>query len=125
MMDLKNIIDEVMTVLKSLGYKNVQLYNPDDYDITFNISGFEDFPQRHKDMISLLLKGYLKEMYYAPGGIQHIYIYNDLKGVEPDDDRYSCLISKIIHVQTPPPELFAEAFINYGDCCARTFFPKN
>ena len=105
------IHNEVCNLLKSFGYspKVNEYQHPNGFDmvdISFHVYSYDDFKTRFKDSIRMLAKGYLSEFYYAPGGIQHVYLYNECYGLEPDDDRYSCLLDKLKHVsnETPRPE---------------------
>ena len=104
------IHNEVCNILKSFGYSpkvnEYRLPNGTDMvDISFHVYGYDDFKTRFKDSIRMLAKGYLSEFYYAPGGTQHVYMFNEcLHGLEPDDDTYSCLLNELKHVSSEPTE---------------------
>ena len=111
---------EVLAMLMAWGYKpEVKVNKPTigKIDICFPVKyGFETMPTRHKDAISMLAKGYLSEFYYASGN-QHVYLRNECKGLEPNDDRYSCLIHEMRLVSSNEP-CFGngqEVFVNMGD----------
>lgn len=102
---MNDITLEVCVLLKAFGYNPyVSKYTTNDslnmVDISFAVNnGSESLPQRYKDAISMLVKGYLSEFYYQ-NDIQHVKLYNDHPdGLEPDDNRYSCLIKEMIHVK--------------------------
>lgn len=111
------IRQEVITLLESFGYKpevkaNTRLY----IDICFPVKDSETMPTRYKDAISMLSKGYLAEFYYT-AGYQHVYLLKECNGLEPDDDRYSCLIHEIRLVDSNEPYFGngQEVFVNMGD----------
>ena len=114
------IRQEIVAMLMAWGYKpEVKVNKPTigTIDICFPVKyGFETMPTRHKDAISMLAKGYLLVFYYASGK-QHVYLRNECKGLEPNDDRYSCLIHKMRLVSSNEP-CFGngqEVFVNMGD----------
>jgi hypothetical protein len=55
-------------------------------------SSSEDMPESHKSCLRGLLRGWLMEFNFE-GGHQQVNIYKDLHGhgLDPEDDRYSCL----------------------------------
>ena len=56
------------------------------------------------------------QFYYASGN-QHVYLRNECNGLNPDDDRYSCLIHEMRLVSSNEP-CFGngqESFVNMGD----------
>ena len=76
----------------------------------------EKLDEALKDAISMLAKGYLSEFYYASGN-QHVYLRNECNGLNPDDDRYSCLIHEMRLVSSNE-HCFSngqESFVNMGD----------
>lgn len=99
-MDIELIINEVIGVLHSFGYNGIEHdVNKLFHVIHFHVdNGSDSMPTRHKDAISMLTKGYLNVFSYKSDR-QYIYINKELKGIDPDDDRYSCLIHEMIHVQ--------------------------
>lgn len=114
---------EVIAVLEAFGYNpkiqnNVTINGKELIDIQFKIGGFDDFPIRYKDAIRMLVKGYLYEFSYEPGGIQHIYLYKENNRLHPDDDRYSCLLNTIVNVSSYENHISHpgdEIFVNMGD----------
>lgn len=118
--DMENLINEVIEVLRAFGYepkveKHVNAVFGDEYDIYFHVSdGSDSMKQRHKDSISMLVKGYLNEFYYE-SDTQHVRISDNIcYGLEPDDGRYSCLIHEMIHVNDKILPDY-EMFVNLGD----------
>ena len=111
---------EVIAMLMAWGYKPEATVNKPTVgyiDICFPAKkGFETMPTRHKDAISMLAKGYLSEFYYASGN-QHVYLRNECNGLEPNDDRYSCLIHEMRLVSSNEPyfDNGQEVFVNMGD----------
>ena len=114
------IHQEVIALLEAFGYKpEVKVNKPTVgyIDICFPVKyGSETMPTRHKDAISMLAKGYLSEFYYASGN-QHVYLRNECNGLEPNDDRYSCLIHEMRLVSSNEPyfDNGQEVFVNMGD----------
>lgn len=114
------IHQEVVALLEAWGYKpEVKVNKPTVgyIDICCKVKdGFETMPTRHKDAISMLAKGYLSEFYYA-SDIQHVYLRNECKGLNPNDDRYSCLIHEMRLVNSDEPRFGNgdEVFANMGD----------
>ena len=78
-------------VLRALGWE-VEINEKDSYWnlVLTNTNSSEDMPQSHKSCIRGLLRGWLMEFNYE-GGRQQVNIYKDLNGLDPEDDRYSCL----------------------------------
>ena len=97
---IDKLICDVEKVLIGLGYKvsielngSTKLWRIE----LLNANSSEDMPIRHKSMIRGLVKGYLHSFDYF-GGTQKIYIYDECKGLHPEDDRYSaleCAISRV------------------------------
>ena len=119
-MEAIQIHQEVTALLEAFGYKpRVKVNKPTVgyIDICFPVKyGSETMPNRHKDAISILAKGYLSEFYYASGN-QHVYLRNECNGLKPNDDRYSCLIHEMRLVSSNEP-CFGhgqEVFVNMGD----------
>lgn len=115
---------EVTTLLEAFGYNpkiqdKVVINGKELIDIYFSVNnGSDSFPIRYKDAIRMLVKGYLYEFSYEPGGIQHIYLYNKNNGLHTDDDRYSCLLSTIVKQSSYEPECNHpgdEIFVNMCD----------
>ena len=90
---IDKLICDVEKVLMGLGYK-VFIELNDKTKVwcieLLNANSSEEMPIRHKSMIRGLVKGYLHSFDYS-GGIQKIYIYDECKGLHPEDDRYSTL----------------------------------
>lgn len=78
-------------VLRALGWE-VEINEKENYWnlVLTNTNSSEDMPESHKSCIRGLLRGWLMEFNYE-GGRQQVNIYKDLHGLDPEDDRYSCL----------------------------------
>lgn len=78
-------------VLKALGWE-VEINEKDSYWnlVLTNATSSEDMPQSHKSCLRGLLRGWLMEFNYE-GGRQQVNIYKELHGLNPENDRYSCL----------------------------------
>lgn len=78
-------------VLRALGWE-VEINEKDSYWnlVLTNTTSSEDMPQSHKSCLRGLLRGWLMEFNYE-GGHQQVNIYKELHGLDPEDDRYSCL----------------------------------
>lgn len=113
---------EVKALLEAFGYKpDVKEYRTiggiNKVDLYFQVdNGSETMPTRHKDAIAMLSKGYLSEFYYD-GVTQHVRMFDYCIGLDPDDDRYECLLHKISLVDSVEllPDKGQEVFVNMGD----------
>lgn len=78
-------------VLRALGWE-VEINEKDSYWnlVLTNTTSSEDMPESHKSCLRGLLRGWLMEFNYE-GGRQQVNIYKDLHGLDPEDNRYSCL----------------------------------
>ena len=78
-------------VLRALGWE-VEINEKDSYWnlVLTNTTSSEDMPESHKSCLRGLLRGWLMEFNYE-GGRQQVNIYKELHGLNPEDDRYSCL----------------------------------
>ena len=78
-------------VLRALGWE-VEINEKESYWnlVLTNTTSSEDMPQSHKSCLRGLLRGWLMEFNYE-GGRQQVNIYKELQGLDPEDDRYSCL----------------------------------
>lgn len=78
-------------VLRALGWE-VEINEKESYWnlVLTNTTSSEDMPQSHKSCLCGLLRGWLMEFNYE-GGRQQVNIYKELHGLDPEDDRYSCL----------------------------------
>jgi len=78
-------------VLRILGWE-VEINEKDSYWnlVLTNTTSSEDMPESHKSCLRGLLRGWLMEFNYE-GGRQQVNIYKELHGLDPEDDRYSCL----------------------------------
>lgn len=78
-------------VLRALGWE-VEIKEKDSYWnlVLTNTTSSEDMPESHKSCLRGLLRGWLMEFNYE-GGRQQVNIYKELHGLDPEDDRYSCL----------------------------------
>ena len=81
----------VADVLRALGWE-VEINEKDSYWnlVLTNTTSSEDMPESHKSCLRGLLRGWLMEFNYE-GGRQQVNIYKELHGLDPEDDRYSCL----------------------------------
>jgi len=78
-------------VLRALGWE-VDINEKESYWnlVLTNTTSSEDMPQSHKSCLRGLLRGWLMEFNFE-GGRQQVNIYKELHGLDPEDDRYSCL----------------------------------
>ena len=78
-------------VLRALGWE-VEINEKDSYWnlVLTNTTSSEDMPESHKSCLRGLLRGWLMEFNYECGR-QQVNIYKELHGLDPEDDRYSCL----------------------------------
>jgi hypothetical protein len=78
-------------VLRALGWE-VEIKEKDSYWnlVLTNTTSSMDMPESHKSCLRGLLRGWLMEFNYE-GGNQQVNIYKELHGLDPEDDRYSCL----------------------------------
>ena len=110
---IDKLVCEVEKVLMGLGYKVfVELNGSTKLWCVelLNANSSEELPVRHKSMIRGLVKGYLHSFDYF-GGTQKIYIYDECKGLNPDDDRYSTLEDAMSRVSDDQEY---DLFVNYG-----------
>lgn len=90
---IDKLICDVEKVLTGLGYKvSIELNGRTKVWCIelLNANSSEEMPFRHKSMIRGLVKGYLHSFDYF-GHTQKIYIYDECKGLHPEDERYSTL----------------------------------
>lgn len=119
---MKYIHNEVKALLEAFGYKpEVKKYKTNKglcmVDLYFHVdNGYDTMPIRHKDAITMLAKGFLSEFYYGQD-TQHVRMFGDYVGLNPDDDRYGCLLHEIRLVDSGElvPERGEEIFVNMGD----------
>ena len=114
-------------VLRALGWE-VEINEKDNYWnlVLTNTTSSEDMPQSHKSCLRGLLRGWLMEFNYE-GGRQQVNIYKDLHGLDPEDDRYSCLDTcvKRTDSNTPESELNdKEVFVRRKDRFDRYVLPE-
>lgn len=115
--EAKVIADEVMKILDALGYEPTLTDKETHVDISFVNYSADDFPQRHRDMIKMLVKGYLLEFDYLLDK-RHILLWKELQGQAPDSDRYSCVLSTIKSVPNDEPIHETEIFVcSPHNCC--------
>ena len=94
----------VADVLKALGWETEINEEKNYWNIVLtNTNSSEDMPQSHKSCLRGLLRGWLMEFNYE-GGHQQVNIYKDLHGLNPEDDRYSCLDTCINRTGSEIPE---------------------
>ncbi len=94
----------VADVLKALGWET-EINEKENYWnlVLTNTNSSEDMPQSHKSCLRGLLRGWLMEFNYE-GGHQQVNIYKDLHGLDPEDDRYSCLDTCVKRIGSDIPE---------------------
>ena len=105
-------------VLRALGWE-VEINEKDSYwnIVLTNTTSSEDMPESHKSCLRGLLRGWLMEFNYE-GGRQQVNIYKELHGLNPEDDRYSCLDTCVNRTDgnTPQSELNdSEIFVRRKD----------
>lgn len=105
-------------VLRALGWE-VEIKEKDSYWslVLTNTTSSEDMPQSHKSCLRGLLRGWLMEFNFE-GGRQQVNIYMELHGLDPEDDRYSCLDTCVNRTDgsTPQSELNdREVFVRRKD----------
>ena len=78
-------------VLRALGWE-IEINEKDSYWslVLTNTTSSMDMPESHKSCLRGLLRGWLMEFNFG-GGRQQVNIYKELHGLDPEDDRYSCL----------------------------------
>lgn len=91
-------------VLRALGWE-VEIKEKDSYWnlVLTNTTSSEDMPQSHKSCLRGLLRGWLMEFNYECGR-QQVNIYKELHGLDPEDDRYSCLDTCVKRTDSNTPE---------------------
>ena len=114
-------------VLRALGWE-VEINEKENYWnlVLTNTNSSEDMPQSHKSCLRGLLRGWLMEFNYE-GGRQQVNIYKELHGLDPEDDRYSCLDTcvKRTDSDTPVHELDdREVFVRRKDRFDRYVFAE-
>lgn len=88
---MKMIYMVAADVLRALGWEVVINDEKRYYNLVLtNTSSSEDMPESHKSCLRGLLRGWLMEFNYE-GGHQQVNIYKEVHGLDPEDDRYSCL----------------------------------
>ena len=92
-------------VLRALGWE-VKINEKENYWnlVLTNTNSSEDMPQSHKSCLRGLLRGWLMEFNYE-GGRQQVNIYKELHGLDPEDDRYSCLDTCVKRTDSNTPEI--------------------
>ena len=90
-------------VLRVLGWE-VEINEKENYWnlVLTNTNSSEDMPESHKSCLRGLLRGWLMEFNYE-GGRQQVNIYKDLHGLDPEDDRYSCLDTCVKRTDSDTP----------------------
>ena len=91
-------------VLRALGWE-VEINEKDSYWnlVLTNTTSSEDMPESHKSCLRGLLRGWLMEFNFE-GGRQQVNIYKELHGLDPEDDRYSCLDTCVKRTDSNTPE---------------------
>lgn len=109
-------------VLKALGWE-VEINEKENYMslVLTNANSSEDMPESHKSCLRGLLRGWLMEFNFE-GGRQQVNIYKELHGLDPEDDRYSCLDTCVKRTDSNTPEYKLndrEVFVRRKDCFDR------
>ena len=91
-------------VLRALGWE-VEIKEKGSYWnlVLTNTTSSEDMPQSHKSCLRGLLRGWLMEFNFE-GGRQQVDIYKELHGLDPEDDRYSCLDTCVKRTDSNTPQ---------------------
>lgn len=91
-------------VLRALGWE-IEINEKNSYWnlVLTNTTSSEDMPESHKSCLRGLLRGWLMEFNYE-GGRQQVNIYKELHGLDPEDDRYSCLDTCVKRTDSNTPE---------------------
>ena len=91
-------------VLRALGWE-VEINEKDSYWnlVLTNTNSIVDMPASHKSCLRGLLRGWLMEFNYE-GGRQQVNIYKELHGLDPEDDRYSCLDTCVKRTDSNTPQ---------------------
>lgn len=91
-------------VLRALGWE-VEINEKDSYWnlVLTNTTSSEDMPESHKSCLRGLLRGWLMEFNFECGH-QQVNIYKELHGLDPEDDRYSCLDTCVNRTDSNTPE---------------------
>lgn len=121
---IDKLICDVEKVLMGLGYKVFIELNAGSKlwcVELLNVNSSEEMPIRHKSMIRGLVKGYLHSFEYF-GGTQKIYIYDECKGLNPEDDRYSTLEDVMLRVSDNDKYDKYDLFVHYGTHTERYVF---
>lgn len=94
----------VADVLKALGWE-VEINEKENYRslVLTNTNSSEDMPESHKSCLRGLLRGWLMEFNFE-GGHQQVNIYKELHGLNPEDDRYSCLDTCVNRTDSNTPQ---------------------
>lgn len=92
-------------VLRALGWE-VEI-NDNEKDSYWNLvltntNSSEDMPESHKSCLRGLLRGWLMDFNFE-GGRQQVNIYKELHGLDPEDDRYSCLDTCVKRTDSDTP----------------------
>jgi hypothetical protein len=91
-------------VLGALGWEVIINEKENYWNLVLtNTTSSEDMPQSHKSCLRGLLRGWLMEFNYE-GGHQQVNIYKELRGLNPEDDRYSCLDTCVKRTDSNTPE---------------------
>lgn len=109
-------------VLKALGWET-EINEKENYWnlVLTNTTSSMDMPQSHRSCLRGLLRGWLMEFNYE-GGRQQVNIYKELHGLDPEDDRYSCLDTCVNRTDSNTPEHDLddkEIFVRRKDCFDR------
>ena len=121
---IDKLICDVEKALTGLGYKlSIELNGSTKVWCVelLNANSSEEMPFRHKSMIRGLVKGYLHSFDYF-GDTQKIYIYDECKGLHPDDDRYSTLEDAVLRVSDNDKYDKYDLFVHYGTHTERCVF---
>ena len=117
--DSKTLLKEVIAIIIALGYDPHVTENGKMFIIRFHVNnGFDSFSVRYKNSISMLLGGFLSEFYYDDD-CQDICILKECNGINPNSDKYGCLLHEMRLVNDDNNK---EIFINRIDHFDRITF---
>lgn len=111
MVSVDKIKDEIIGMLLVFGYENINVkyVNEGLINIVFGTSTNEGFKARHRKSIQALASGYLSEFYDYGNNTEAIMLRVECKGLDPDNDKYSCLMHEINKIDDTITD---EVFIN-------------
>lgn len=114
MVSVDKIKDEIIGMLLVFGYENINVrpINNGLINIVFGTPPNEGFKARHRKAIQALASGYLSEFYDYGNNTESIILKQNCNGLNPDSDKYSCLIHTINQIND---DITSEIFVNEKD----------